>query len=546
MITPLGLVLCFGSLLLPTHAAGVVDLGYAKYRGTTVHDAISNTNNTQFLGIRYAASPTGNLRFSAPQPPAFIPGITVADTDPPSCLQAGFGLAPVTPFRGLNASDPHIGGAISSRQLIDRQSAAATEDCLFLNVFVPGNLGDKKNLPVVFWIHGGGYILGSATGFNGGDLIREAGGNVVAVVIQYRLGAFGFLAGQKVKEGGALNAGILDQQFALQWVRKNIRKFGGDPNKVTIWGESAGAGSVLQHVIANGGRTSPPLFRAAITSSLYVPPQYKFNDPISEAIFNKFASLSGCSNAANTIACLKRADVNTLQNANEAVNRLGFFGTFVFSPVVDGTFIRDRPSAVLATGKFNGKMLLAVTNTFEGANFVDQSTAPTVQVAEYAQNLFPEMTPAQAQAAAQQYAGTGTNIAQAIGIMGEGIFICPTYNLLKAFNGHAFKSEFAIPPANHGDDVAYYFPNGNTPKFANPAFNKAFPQSFLNFAMALNTNAKFDPANITPFWPEFDGSNEMLFNKTVAGAPDIRVIETDDALLSRCNFWESVSAATAQ
>ncbi|KAF9048790.1 alpha beta-hydrolase [Panaeolus papilionaceus] len=543
MLAPLHLALCLAGILLPVNAAAVVDLGYAKYQGVPSLDPIANTTNTKFIGIRYAANPIGPLRFSAPHPPPIIPGITIADTDPPQCPQAGFGLSPTTPFRGIG---PSAASSVTPRHIFARQSANLTEDCLFLNVFVPGNLGDKKNLPVVFWIHGGGYILGSAAGFNGNDLIREAGGNVVAVVIQYRLGAYGFLAGQKVKEGGALNAGILDQQFALQWVQRNIRKFGGDPNKVTIWGESAGAGSVLQHIVANGGKTSPPLFRGAITSSLYVPPQYKFNDPISESIFSNIASQSGCGNSKNTLACLRGVDLNTLQNANMAVNSIGFFGTFVFSPVVDGTFITDRPSAILAKGKFNGKMLLAVTNTLEGANFVDSSTASTVQVADYVSNLFPKTSAAQVQAAAKQYQGTGTNIAQAIGIMGEGIFICPTYNLLKAFNRHSFKAEFAIPPGNHGDDVAYYFPNGNTPRFANAGFDKAFPQSFLSFVMALNTNAKFDPTNITPSWPEFDGSNEMLFNKTASNAPDIRVIETNAALLKRCNFWESISAVTAQ
>ena len=180
-----------------------------------------------------------------------------------------------------------------------------------------------QSFPILY--HGrGGYVFGNVTIYNtnGNDLIRNSGGNVVVVAIQYRLGVFGFLPGQKVKDGGVLNAGlckccrnddvptcysppryIVDQQFALKWVQKyvcifhpsalffqehrhgnllQISKFGGDPKKVTIWGESAGAGSVLQHVVANGGNTNPPLFRAAITSSTYLPSQYKYNDRIPE------------------------------------------------------------------------------------------------------------------------------------------------------------------------------------------------------------------------------------------------------------------------
>jgi carboxylesterase type B len=247
----------------------VVTVGGTQYQGFASVDPINNATNTNFLGIRYAAAPTGKLRFAVPQAPAPISGVQMATVEPNTCFNAPDGTAATTPLRiNARAADAPV----------------ASEDCLFLNVFVPGNLGDKKNLPVVFWIHGGGYIAGSAVGFSGNDLIRESGGDVVAVVIQYRLGVFGFLGGQKVKDGGALNAGLLDQQFALKWVQQNIAKFGGDPTKVTIWGESAGAGSVMQQVIANGGRTNPPLFRAAISSSLFLPSQYKFNDPITEVV----------------------------------------------------------------------------------------------------------------------------------------------------------------------------------------------------------------------------------------------------------------------
>ncbi|KAF8801550.1 alpha/beta-hydrolase [Phlegmacium glaucopus] len=185
---------------------------------------------------------------------------------------------------------------------VDVSEPGSSEDCLFLKLvstflemwektrtfrLLSGYLVylqlETSNLIFVR----GGYVVGNASLYNGNDLLREAGGGVVAVFIQYRLGVFGFLPGEKVKESGALNAGLLDQQVALQWVRKYISKFGGDPDLVTIWGESAGAGSVLQHVIANDGNTRPPLFRAAITSSTFLPSQYHYNDPISEALYDE-------------------------------------------------------------------------------------------------------------------------------------------------------------------------------------------------------------------------------------------------------------------
>ncbi|EEB92893.1 hypothetical protein MPER_08527, partial [Moniliophthora perniciosa FA553] len=129
-----------------------VDLGYARYQG--VFDP--STNVTDFIGVRFAAPPTGQLRWQAPQPPEPISGVQIANVNPPQCLQASGG------------------------------------------VHFPGDTVPTKKLPVVVWIHGGGYVSGDAIGFHGSDLIKESDNGVVAVLIQYRLGLFGFLAGSQV------------------------------------------------------------------------------------------------------------------------------------------------------------------------------------------------------------------------------------------------------------------------------------------------------------------------------------------------------------
>ncbi|PPQ80632.1 hypothetical protein CVT25_001638 [Psilocybe cyanescens] len=551
------LIFGFHSIATVVAAPPIVNLGYAQYQGMVVQDEVTNATHTQFLGLRYAAPPTGSNRFRAPALPATTPGIQQANVQPPGCFQATGGNSPTTPFRVAQKN---------SARAVDLGSS---EDCLFLNVYIPGNLGQKRNLPVVFWIHGGGYIGGSASPYDGNDLVRASGENVIAVVIQYRLGLFGFLSGQKVKNEGSLNAGLcksesyymmakahiyddddneVDQQFALKWVQQHIRQFGGDPNKVTIWGQSAGAGSVLQHVIANGGRTYPPLFRAAITSSTFLPSQYKFNDRIPETVFNETVAQTNCVSAVDALDCLRKVDVDTLQNANTAMSSSAFYGTFVWVPVIDGTFITDRPTVLLKERRVNGQIVLSVTNAFEGTIFVDQTTADTVQVPTYVTQLFPTFTAQQAQAAAAQYTGLGTNIFQVSAIIGESILICPTYFLLRAFEGLGFKGEFAVPPGEHGMESAFYFNNGDAlpASFPNLQFLNAFSESFQNFVISLNTNVKTDPTNITPFWKLWNGANEMLFNRTDAGVPDIRAITTSDALLKRCNFWESVGATTSQ
>lgn len=124
------------------------------------------------------------------------------------------------------------------------------------------------------WIHGGGYGLGGASTFDFSQLIKTSGNGFIAVTIQYRLGAFGFLSSADlVKGGGVPNVGAHDMRFALQWVQKYISRFGGDPDQVTISGESAGGGAVMLMALANGGEDGTKLFRRGIASSPYLPTQ---------------------------------------------------------------------------------------------------------------------------------------------------------------------------------------------------------------------------------------------------------------------------------
>ncbi|KAF8157700.1 Alpha/Beta hydrolase protein [Mycena galopus ATCC 62051] len=507
-----------------TVPAPIIDVGYTQYQGF-----VDNTTNiTQFLAMRYAAPPIGDLRFRAPQPPPTEAGVQLATAQPNWCMQSGDGTSTTNPLR-------------------KRENAVAPEDCLFLNVYYPSDgVGTvpEKPLPVMVWIHGGGYIAGAAVGASGEDVVNRSNRGVIVVVIQYRLGVFGFLAGSAVKKDGVLNAGLLDQDFALRWVQTHISKFGGDPTKVTIWGQSAGAGSVLQHVVANGGKTEPQLFRGAITSSTFLPSQYNYDDDVPEWIFSQVVSQTNCSSAEDTMACLRAVDQSILQTANAAINNAGFYGTFMTVPVVDGEFITQRPTLSLAEGKVNGEVLMSTTNTNEGVDFVNQSVPTTA--AAYSYLLFPEFTTVQSRAVSALYGGLGDNLFQNNAIMGESIFICPTYYLINAFKGRAWKGEFAVPPALHSDDYAYYWPNGVAPPFNNTDFINAFAQIFTSFIVNLDPNDKLAPT-ILPYWNKYDvDDTQMLFNKTVNDQPEIHAIGTEEALLERCKFWESVGPIIGQ
>ena len=215
-----------------------VKTAQGKVQGKTINDGKVRA----FLGLPYAAPPVGDLRWKAPEPPAKWKGVRDATHYGARCIQA-----PV--FKDMVFQD-----------------SGPSEDCLYLNVFTPASAKGNSKLPVMFWIHGGGYSGGSASEpRHNGDFLPTKG--VVLVTINYRLGVFGFLATSDLAKeagGAAGNYGLLDMVAALQWVKANIAKFGGDPGNVTIFGESAGSFAVSTLM------ASPPaqgLFQKAIGES---------------------------------------------------------------------------------------------------------------------------------------------------------------------------------------------------------------------------------------------------------------------------------------
>jgi carboxylesterase type B len=239
-----------------------------------------------------------------------------------------------------------------------------SEDCLNLNIYSPAN---ATNLPVLVWIHGGGYGAGNGQeDFT--DLLTTTGNSFVVVSIQYRLGPFGFLASDEVVRRGVANAGLLDQFFALQWVQTYITQFGGDPSAVTISGESAGAGAVMLQDMAYGGSLGDSYFRNTIAASPYLPKQYAYDDWVPSQNYYAFADRAGCrigayGNKSNTIFdCLVSKSTATLQNASSEVTATATYGTWAFLPVTDGVFVQDVPSTQLLERRLNGRNALIGNN----------------------------------------------------------------------------------------------------------------------------------------------------------------------------------------
>jgi carboxylesterase type B len=187
----------------------------------------------------------------------------------------------------------------------------------------------------------------------------------IAVIIQYRLGAFGFLSSAELSHFGVPNAGLYDMHFSFQWVQQYIHLFGGDASHVTISGESAGAGAVMLQTMAFGGTQGTELFTNAIVASPYLPTQWQYNDFAPSQAYYLFAQTAGCFNqGASTVnetifECLQGKDTISLQNASAYVSAGGKYGQWAFIPVTDGEFIRKRPSEQLLAGEVNGLRMLS-------------------------------------------------------------------------------------------------------------------------------------------------------------------------------------------
>jgi para-nitrobenzyl esterase len=311
---------------------------------SATYQGVAGNGITTFLGIRYAAAPTGNLRFAAPTPPAAVSGTIEATTAGSPCPQNP------SPFG----------------------TASADEDCLFLNVYVPGSsVSAQNNLPVMVFFHGGAFIDGQGSLYDPTNMAIQ--GKTIVVTINYRLGILGYLADAALSAEASNkvsgNYGFQDQLFSLKWVQQNIGAFGGNPRDVTIFGESAGGFSVCEAVVSPSGAG---LFQRAITESgpcAEPLPTLAGAETSGATIVNAL----GCndSTSAATVACLRGLSVNAiLAEQNNVTAAASLSSLAAFFPNVDGVFIPQEPVLALALGQYNHVPVIEGTNHDEGRLFV--------------------------------------------------------------------------------------------------------------------------------------------------------------------------------
>ncbi|KAF5379671.1 hypothetical protein D9615_005751 [Tricholomella constricta] len=310
----------------------IIDAGYAKYLGNRTFP-----NTVAYLGIPYAEPPLGERRFRAPLP------LNTARISRPK-EQTGVSLSVTV------AGD--AGGA-------------GSEDCLKVNIYTPASAKEGSNLPVLVYIHGGGYIFGNPANWPFDHWVHQSP-NVVIVSVYYRLSSFGFLATPEFSDPrvGDFNAGFQDQIEALKWVKSHISKFGGNPKKVTINGESAGGSSVELHLVA---KKSEKLFSGAIAQSVYRSPL-----PTPEQqmpLFQFYSERAGCGSGPTSaqLVCLRSASVSALARAQDAGSSSAFTGSLykTFRPVVDGKLLTEYPTQSVTSGNFASVPLIVGATTNE-------------------------------------------------------------------------------------------------------------------------------------------------------------------------------------
>lgn len=273
------------------------------------------------------------------------------------------------------------------------------EDCLFLDVYVPGKAirNPKLKLSVLVWIYGGAYLFGSKDTlqphlpfYDGSGMMAKANNDMIFVAMNYRLGSYGWLAGTTMESEGTPNAGLWDQRAAFQWVRDYIHLLGGDPARVTAMGESAGAGSIIHHLVGNGGKLDPLFSKAIVQSPAYQPLWDRGG--IVQHTFDKFASLAGC--RGKGLACLRGADAATLAKANKQLIAQQAPGTMAIGPTPDGSFIRQLPVLELQTGNYwKGVESMILSHTAdESSLFVSGAVQTDAEFSGFLDTVFPNYT----------------------------------------------------------------------------------------------------------------------------------------------------------
>ena len=471
-----------------------------------------------YLGIRYAAPPTGDLRWRAPQP-----------------AQPWSGVLPATAYGNRCAAAASTNGPRTE-----------AEDCLFVNVQRPAGIKSGDRRPVYVFIHGGGLVNGSSNQADMAAIVHTTG--VVGVSFNYRLGVFGFLGLPQLtaEAGESGNYGFMDQQAALGWIQRNIAAFGGDPGRVTVGGESAGGWSVCGHLVAPGSRG---LFGQAMMQSGSC---YSRTQQQAESAGTGTATAVGCTDPATVLACLRGTPAGRLIDAPSG----GF-------ALVRGTpTLPPDPAQAVASGQFTRVPVVIGANRDEGRTFAQGFIGATrdqylawVRGAEGANAdavlaRYPWPPDADRFTAAYLIGAIMTDSGLVVGIGG-----CANRRLTRdlARWTPTWAYEFAhrtgpgltpIPGyvwgAGHAAELAYLFPSFDNGTPIAPTFDAAERRLARDMKLywgAFTRRGTPNGPGLTE-WPAYDGTGAVMSLRAAGQSQPIS--DAEFVAEHQCDFWDSL------
>ncbi|KAI8665975.1 Carboxylic ester hydrolase [Fusarium keratoplasticum] len=506
-----------------------------------------------FNGIPYAQPPLGQLRLKPPQRSNGPFGTLDATKIAPTCPQ----------FRGAppafsDAFTQLISSSINTTFF--QTSLPSSEDCLTLNIVRPAGTNSDAKLPVLLWIHGGGFQVsvsfstpihpvtdrqiqvGSATQYDGSFVVNSsvtAHKPVIYVAINYRLAGYGFLGGKDILADGSANIGLRDQRMALEWVADNIASFGGDPNKVNIWGESAGSLSVFNQLGLYGGNhtyNGKPLFRGAIMNSGSLFRADPIDCPKAQTVYDTVVKNAGCSSANDTLACLRNVDYGTFEQATNSVPGFISYNSIALSylPRPDGEVLNDSAEVIVQSGNYAAVPLIIGGQEDEGTlfSFAQSNLSDTSAIVEYLSSLyFHGATKHQLKALVETYnESIPAGSPYGAGFTGE---VYPGFKRLSSLLGdigftlarrsmlyHASKANPTVPIWSyeasydrdtpvlgtfHGSDLLPVFFSGPQSFASQSLFHYYF-----NFAYSLDPNDSSNKRDQYPHWPKWSDKKQLL------------------------------------
>jgi acetylcholinesterase len=522
---------------LPKEPSLVVSLpDYGMFQGTQILTNLKKSETFSkpvdaWLSVEYSTQPVDQERFKPVTWPKAFEGVKDATEFGPICYQNMFG------------------------------SLGQSEACLTLNIYRPSGIAADQKLPVLVFLHGGSFVTGSHRSFDGALFVAKSAQPLMVITVQYRLGALGSLPAKFMEEEDLLNLGIRDQRQALEFVQKYVQYFGGDPNKVTLAGQSAGGHSVGIHLFHNYGTdTGKPLFHQAMLSS---------GSPIARAFpgvdyalyqhqVEHFMDYMNCASSPSTaaLACLRSAEVDDLQFISSSLYNVNNYNiTWPWQPVSPGPLLEKRGSTSGAEGTFFHVPILISSTTDEGKAFVPQDLRTNEEYLAFWQNLAPGLNSQDladlvtlypnGEPAADLHSNTYVSLQfeRLAAAYGDYSYICPVQDTacrLASAGAPVYKARFNTPnwaPAfmgvPHASDAPYF--NGQTgTQF--PEIADLYSAYWASFVVSADPNTYAAPGAVA--WEKYLG---LGGKELVVSPPDKGGVQMEEERLGvrmeQCAWW---------